>query len=391
MSPRKRREVERLAKEKQEEEEKHRVALERRRTEEQRQAAKSRSLENPTAWDLLHELVGSDGSFGRAYVSLKNHEPLCFGRPITVDMPVFNEWALEDAAISSSVKSKRGGALRRPPYQVGKLALQLLYVPRPKKATEEDMPKSMSACIREMRDAEETDGRVWEGHMSQQGGDCPVSLIRTAVSNSANPLKYWRRRFFRLEGTNLTAYHETTRQPRAKIDLAKAVKLIDDKSSLLQPDTTVKSGKGRRKSAFAEEDEAYQFVEEGFRIRFANGETIDFYADNAEDKEGWMAVLSRTVGKSAAVGKAWCQLVLAQEKKATSKTKDQGPARPRSAEGAPAPPNAAKAYRSMPSSPVKPMRDAPNGPPPQQSQQAKLRQDPRSSPSRRKQIQSMIF
>jgi hypothetical protein len=176
------------------------------------------------------------------------------------------------------------------------------------------------------------------------------------------------------------------------------VKLIDDKRSLVQPDNTkVKSGKGRRKSAFAEEDEAYQFVEEGFRIRFANGETIDFYADNASDKEGWMAVLERTVGKSAAVGKEWCQLVIAQERKVQDlkaiKDKESVNARPHSADGPPKPENAARGARSVPTSPVKPMRHAPVGPaPPQQSQQARARQPaPGSSPSRRKQIQSMIF
>jgi hypothetical protein len=181
MSPRKRREAEKLAKQKQEQEEAQRLIAERRQVEEQRQAAKKQASSNPTAWDLLHELVGSDGSFGRAYVSLKNHESQCFGRPMMVDLPIFNEWALEDAAIASSVKSKHGGAIRRPPYQVGKLTLQLLYVPRPKKATDEDMPKSMNACIREMKDAEEADGREFEGHLSQQGGDCPVSFKFTTT------------------------------------------------------------------------------------------------------------------------------------------------------------------------------------------------------------------
>jgi hypothetical protein len=176
--------------------------------------------------------------------------------------------------------------------------------------------------------------------------------------------------------------------------LGKAVKLIDDKGALTQP---TKLGKGRRKSAFAEEDEAYQFVEEGFRIRFANGETIDFYADNAADKAGWMAVFSRTVGKSAATGKAWCQLVLAHEKKAqdvkVGKSKDAVQARPRSMDGLPKPENLAKASRSVPTSPVKPTRQAPTGPQSsQQSPQARARVPaPGSSPSRRKQIQSMIF
>lgn len=66
------------------------------------------------------------------------------------------------------------------------------------------------------------------------------------------------------------------------------------------------------------------FVEEGFRIRFNNGEIIDFYADSAEDKEGWMMVLSDVIGRdnfgpeddalpgSRAKGK-WCELVLKRE------------------------------------------------------------------------------
>jgi hypothetical protein len=115
----------------------------------------------------------------------------------------------------------------------------------------------------------------------------------------------------------LTAYHESTRQPRATINLAKAAKLIDDKSSLTQRETSAKGG-GRRKSAFAEEEEGYMFVEEGFRIRFTNGEVIDFYADSRPEKEGWMRVLSETVGKGYAAGngqvKAWTELVLRHER-----------------------------------------------------------------------------
>jgi len=66
------------------------------------------------------------------------------------------------------------------------------------------------------------------------------------------------------------------------------------------------------------------FVEEGFRIRFNNGEVIDFYADTAEDKEGWMKVLSEIICRDSigseedvAAGprsKAkWCELVLKRE------------------------------------------------------------------------------
>ena len=158
-------------------------------------------------------------------------------------------------------------------------------------------------------------------------------------------LQYWRRRFFKLVGTKLTAYHEATHQPRATINLAKATKLIDDKSALAQKETTTRGG-GRRKSAFAEEEEGYMFIEEGFRVRFANGEVIDFYADSTPHKEEWMVALSQIVGKgitsttSSSSGKAWTEMVLKREKAVHAKekkTKSEVPARTGSREMAPPP------------------------------------------------------
>ncbi|KAL8886274.1 MAG: hypothetical protein Q9215_005992 [Flavoplaca cf. flavocitrina] len=272
----------------------------------QQEAQANRRSTQPTAWDLLHNLVAKDGSFGRSYVCLKDHESSAFGKPYTVDIPCFNEWAMEEAQNSSSVKSKRStvsmGMQRKAPYRIGKLELQLFYVPKPKDAKDDDMPKSMNACIRELKEAESSSTKKWEGHLSQQGGDCP----------------FWRRRFFTLDGSKFTAYHEATRQPRATINLSKASKLIDDKSSLIQKETSSKSG-GRRKSAFAEEEEGYMFVEEGFRIRFANGETIDFYADSAAAKDDWMKVLSEVVGKDLSKPKTWTDIVIAKQRAADSK------------------------------------------------------------------------
>jgi hypothetical protein len=142
----------------------------------QREAQAKRMSSEPTAWDLLSPLAAEDGSFGRSYVCLKDHETRCYGRPYVVDAACFNEWATEDASHSSSVKSKRGNTnvRRRAPYKVGNLELQLLFVPKPKGATDDDMPKSMKSCIREMKEADAATARNWEGHLSQQGGDCPV-------------------------------------------------------------------------------------------------------------------------------------------------------------------------------------------------------------------------
>ncbi|KAK5118436.1 hypothetical protein LTR62_002950 [Meristemomyces frigidus] len=284
------------------------------------EARRKRTTIQPTAWDLLHDLVNAaDGSFARSYINLKSHEHGCFGRQMTVDVPCYNEWALErDDHVVNSVRSKRGthaGPVRKPPYVVGKLELQLFYVPKPKGAGDGDMPKSMSSALREISRAVEVKEIVCEGHLSQQGGDCT----------------HWRRRFFRLQGSKLTAYHEHTHQKRAVINLAKASRLVDDKTTLVaDPASPTKqsSGRGRRKSAFAEEDEGYAYVEEGFRIRFANGETIDFYADSTKEKDRWMESLSQVVGKPAmdAQSKAkWTDLVLARERQARTQAATAAP------------------------------------------------------------------
>ena len=168
-SPKKRKELELKQREEAEKAERQR----------QQDAQASKIPAQPTAWDLLHDLVAKDGSFARSYVCLKDHESKAYGRPLTVDVPCFNEWATEDVQTASSIKSKRsaihGGVQRKAPYKIGKLELQLLFVPRPKGGKDEDMPKSMNACIRELKEAENATPQRWEGHLSQQGGDCPVS------------------------------------------------------------------------------------------------------------------------------------------------------------------------------------------------------------------------
>ncbi|KAK2600291.1 Bud site selection protein bud4 [Conoideocrella luteorostrata] len=299
---------------------KRREMEQRQREEEQRQRETLARQRNgaPSGYELLSPLAAEDGSFARSYVCLKEHEHRCFGRPYMAEVACFNEWATEEESFASSVKSKRGNAatavVRRAPYKIGKLELQLLFVPRPKNSTDDDMPKSMNSSVRELKAAEERLSRNWEGHLSQQGGDCP----------------YWRRRYFKLVGAKLTAYHEATRQPRATINLANAKRLIDDKRALTEKETTGKGGR-RRRSAFAEEEEGYMFVEEGFRIRFNNGEVIDFYADTAEDKEGWMRILSDVVGRDSSVDDGtgvrsrakWCDVVLRREEQLRRKAEDR--------------------------------------------------------------------
>lgn len=114
------------------------------------------------------------------------------------------------------------------------------------------------------------------------------------------------------------------------------------------------------------------FVEDGFRIRFANGEVIDFYADNHQDKEGWMAVLSKTVGKDANKASKWCEMVLARDRMEVSvppaKTTTQQIVATEKREPIAPPRTSSAVARSAPTSPVKqtspvkPKREAPELP-----------------------------
>lgn len=95
------------------------------------------------------------------------------------------------------------------------------------------------------------------------------------------------------------------------------------------------------------------FVEEGFRIRFGNGEVIDFYADSGAEKEGWMRVLADAVGKGSGGSsqvKPWTDYVLKHERsvKARRDTSDHSrsslaaPPPPRKDHIPPAPPSASR-------------------------------------------------
>jgi len=165
-SPKKRREMEQRDRDQQEQAARQ----------QQQEADSKRATQHPGQWELQHELVGPDGSFARAYISLKDHEKQAFGRPYTVDVPCFNEWAVEDKSITSSTRSKMGGIQRRPPYKIAKMELHMMYIPRPRGTKEEDMPRSMSAALRQLKEMENMSDVRFEGHLSQQGGDCPVSL-----------------------------------------------------------------------------------------------------------------------------------------------------------------------------------------------------------------------
>jgi len=121
----------------------------------------------------LGGIIGRDGSFSRSYVALKTYENAAFGRQFTTDIACLNEWALEPGA--GAMRGREMQRMRKRPYLIGKIECQLLFVPSINPV--EELPKSMSAAVREMKNAEWFSQLLWEGYLSQQGGDCQVSLL----------------------------------------------------------------------------------------------------------------------------------------------------------------------------------------------------------------------
>lgn len=255
--------------------------------------------------DFWEDLTAVDGSFGRVYVAFSQYESEIYGCAATFEIPCYNEWSTVIKPSSTTPGPKK---TRREPYQIGTLQVQMMFVPR--KSQKETLPRSIKEALSDLRMAaqqqqkeqktkedlaqaeilakeeEERTAIKHEGYLSQLGGDC----------------KYWRRRYFKLDGPTLTAYSETSHKPRVSINLSKAARVIQDKSTLTEPTVVVGSntsstsaGRRRRKSAFAETEDAFMFVDEGFRIRFLNGEIIDFYADEAESKQEWVKALVKVI------------------------------------------------------------------------------------------------
>ena len=119
----------------------------------------------------LGGVIGRDGSFSRSYIALKTYENAAYGRQFTTDIACLNEWAVETGA--GGMRGREMQRMRKRPYLIGKIECQLLFVPSLNPS--EELPKSMSAAVREMKNAEWFSQLLWEGYLSQQGGDCQVS------------------------------------------------------------------------------------------------------------------------------------------------------------------------------------------------------------------------
>ena len=128
----------------------------------------------------------------------------------------------------------------------------------------------------------------------------------------------WRRRPVKAQGAHLIGYNEITKRPTIKIDLSKAIAVEDSWDPVGSPsgpsEATPSDGRASRstaRSAYDDEelDETYH-VERSFRITFADGERISFFADTDEQKEAWMKCFRSIIERDVPPNPMWAQVAL---------------------------------------------------------------------------------
>ena len=141
---------------------------------------KQKPVGSPTSIALQGH-VGNDGSFARTHLALNMFREKAYGRPYHLSVPCMNEWATEIIPTSSK---KEVQLRRRRPYTVCDIEILLIYVPPMPIGVKGNLPNSLNQCIKDMKSAEWHSQSLCEGYLSQQGGDCPVILIRFNISNT---------------------------------------------------------------------------------------------------------------------------------------------------------------------------------------------------------------
>ncbi|KAG4305755.1 hypothetical protein PORY_000665 [Pneumocystis oryctolagi] len=227
--------------------------------------------------------LSNNGSFGRSYISLKMLKNEAYGHSYITTIPCMNEWTKRVV-----VKGKNRQVLKVKPYIICQLRITAFYVPFVLEQPKETLPKSLSACIRDIKNAEWVSKLSYEGLLIQHGGDC----------------LYRKKRYFRLTGLKLISYHEFTRSIRSNINLVNAVSVLNDQQLCVNSKPFADKDKKNNYSALLESDGDYMFIEGGFCIKFMNGEVINFYAESEDEKARWVRILNVVIKKAKEV-KPW--------------------------------------------------------------------------------------
>lgn len=254
---------------------------------------------SPERVEPLLSYMNREGAFGRVDLVFEQVASKCLGKCFTVDLPVRGV-ADQMSSISgqASLSSYRSDFSRNLGRSRGFMRLKLFYLPPMPSIPPKMLPQNLKECVQGMEAAkwhQSQEARL-SGVLTQQGGDCAT----------------WRRRPLKAQGTYLICYNEVTKRPTVKIDLAKAVK-IEEAWDPYDTKLIATGGKPReslvaRFHADEDPDESYH-VARSFRVTFADGERISFFADTDEEKEQWIRVMAEMIGmQGVAAVPMWAQV-----------------------------------------------------------------------------------
>ncbi|KAH3663868.1 hypothetical protein OGAPHI_005271 [Ogataea philodendri] len=226
----------------------------------------TRYVTKPAEKDPLAELVAADGSFAKFFISFANFEHHVTGESKIFKLDGMNEWR------SSNDKSKPAV-----PYKVCAADFNMLFVPRTSEY--ETLPISIKNAYDMVAEVRNTLSETNEGYMYQEGGDVEV----------------WSRRFFKLQGYDLCAHNDTTFKLKARINLKRVV----DVEYVGKEDTA------GSKRVYSDR----LLLNNSFKLRFANGETIYFGCDSKEEKTRWVELLETIGAQNSFMRQPWVKLM----------------------------------------------------------------------------------
>ncbi|KAL0955993.1 hypothetical protein HGRIS_002170 [Hohenbuehelia grisea] len=213
----------------------------------------------------LARYLKTDGTLGRALIAFKAISHRCDSRIFETSYPVIGQ-RLELGNKLTSV-------------QVGEITLQMFRLPPLPGIHQDKLPRSIDECRAGLRHLNWHKVTYLQGVLTQTGGDC----------NS------WRRRQFRIIGSNLVAFNDVTKKATVTIDLKRAIAVEDDQEARNEL-LSSSSGMASPSARFTDDYDLLGGVERSFRLIFPGREEIVFFADTDEEKAQWLDILRAMVG-----------------------------------------------------------------------------------------------
>ena len=215
----------------------------------------------PAEEDALASYVASDGSFSKLKISFDEYKEQIFAKPSTYALTCFNEW--------KTTKTEMGVVRNFKPIPICTLNMKMMFVPR---TTEHEiLPISIANALAQLKQVRKLTDVKNEGYMSQEGGD----------------VEMWTKRLYKLDNYDLLAYNISSSKLKAKINLKKVVDVSSPRTlSASNTQNSTAANLPAKKRDFSDIDG--MILNNGFRIRFSNNETISFGCDTAAERDRWI-------------------------------------------------------------------------------------------------------